>query len=65
MKLSPSVARGLYWLGVVLILVGVADALLSRLANVDLTGVQWSPLVFGAVGIVLTWVARFVPTDDE
>jgi hypothetical protein len=62
--MSASAARGLYWFGVLLMLFGVADALLSRLANIDLTGVTWSPIVAGGLGIVLTWVARLGPSED-
>ena len=63
--MPAAVIRIVYWLGVLLMLVGLADAGLSRLANIDLTGKTWSPMAFGLVGIVLMWVSRLIPQQEE
>jgi hypothetical protein len=57
--------RSLYWLGVLLMLIGLADAALARFANFDLTGKSWSPLAFGLAGIVLMWISRLLPQREE
>jgi hypothetical protein len=62
-NVNTTVARGIYWLGVVFMLAGLADALLARFANFDLTGQNWSPLVLGGIGIVLMQVGRWAPAE--
>jgi hypothetical protein len=64
-RMSLAVNRALYWLGVVLMLIGLADAALARFANFDLTGKSWTPLAFGLAGIVLMWVSRLLPQQEE
>ncbi|QDU30873.1 hypothetical protein ETAA8_60220 [Anatilimnocola aggregata] len=63
--MSPSVIRGIYWLGVVLMLLAIADSLLFRFARIDLTGVRWGSLALGGVGIVLMQVSRFIYVAPE
>jgi hypothetical protein len=52
-ELPLGVSRALYWLGVLLMILAIVDALLPRVAHIDLTGKYWSPLVFGGIGILL------------
>jgi hypothetical protein len=58
------VARFLYVLGIVLMLVGIVDAGLSYVAKIDLTGAQWSPMAFGLVGMALMWVSRLASAES-
>ena len=60
-----AVIRSVYGLGVLLMLIGLADAALARFANFDLTGKNWSPLAFGIAGIVLMWISRLLPQQEE
>ena len=55
---TATIARVCYWLGVLLILFAVADSVLFWAWRINLTGVQWSPLVAGGVGILLMNLAR-------
>lgn len=63
--MPTAVIRSLYWLGVLLMILGLVDAALARFANFDLTGKNWSPLAFGLVGIVLMWISRLVPLQMD
>lgn len=49
-------------LGLLCIVFGIADVALSRLEIVDLTGVQWSPIVAFVLGSVLM---RAGGSDEE
>jgi hypothetical protein len=60
-----AVLRALYWLGVALMLIALADALLVRLARIDLTGSTALPLGLGLAGIVLMWLSRMLPQRGE
>jgi len=63
--MPPGVARVLYWLGVVLMLLSIADVVLVRFFRIDITGVAWSTLALGCVGIVLMQVSRFVTREPK
>ena len=58
-------ARVLYWLGIVCMLLCIADALLLRFARIDVTGFAATPLVLGGLGIVLMQVSRFWPAAKD
>ena len=60
--MTPQTARFLYVLGMILMLLGIADVALQRFGKIDLTGTRWSALVLGGTGIVLVNISRFVPT---
>lgn len=53
-------ARMLYLLGIVLMLLCIADVLLAKFARINVTGVPWSPIALGGMGIILMQVARFM-----
>lgn len=62
-----STGRILYVLGLLFMLLCIADAMLARFARIDLTGYQYTPVILGGIGIILINVARFLPkpTADE
>ena len=45
--------KGLRIAGIILVVVGILDFALFYLADLDLTGVWWSPYVFGTIGGIM------------
>ncbi|WP_425615856.1 hypothetical protein NA78x_005788 [Anatilimnocola sp. NA78] len=62
--MSPG-ARALYWLGVVLMLLSIADVVLVRFFRIDVTGLPWSTLALGCTGIILMQIARFIQREPQ
>jgi hypothetical protein len=54
-------ARFLYALGMILMLLAIADVALVRFAKIDVTGYRYSSAILGITGIVLVNIARFMP----
>ena len=63
MQIPFGVARFLYVLGIVLMLLAIVDTLLVW-AKIDLTGVIWLPMALGCAGIVLMWVSRLTSAES-
>ncbi|WP_254512517.1 hypothetical protein [Anatilimnocola floriformis] len=59
--MSSQTARFLYVLGIILMLLGIADVALNKIWGIDLTGTRWSAMILGGTGIVLMNVARYMP----
>ena len=59
--------RILYIVGLIFMLLCIADAMLARFARIDLTGYPYTPVILGGIGIILINVARFMgrPTTAE
>jgi hypothetical protein len=53
MEIPHGVALVLRGIGYLLIVFAIADVVLSYV-GIDLTGVRWSPLVAGGLGLLLT-----------
>lgn len=64
MKLPTGAIRAIYVTGVVLALLGITDVLLTRFANIDVTGYQATAYILGGVGIVLMQISRFIKPSD-
>lgn len=64
----PSAGQFMYILGLILMVLCIADAALVRFAKIDLTGYPYTPIVLGGIGIVLVNASRLLrrsPAEDE
>lgn len=64
MTISPTLARRIYWVGIGLMVLGLADVGLFWAYRINVTGVNWSPMALGGTGMILTWIARLWPTSE-
>jgi hypothetical protein len=62
MEVPEGLATALRWIGILLILFAIIDAVLGRIFGIDITGVSWSPLAAGITGGVMLRV--FGEGDD-
>lgn len=53
MKTPQTLAAGLQWMGILLILFAISDLVMSRIFSVEITSVWWTPLVAGVAGGLL------------
>lgn len=63
--MQMTMPRIVYGLGVFCMLLCIADALLFRFARINVTGLTWTPILLGGLGIVLMQVSRFVPAPPQ
>lgn len=57
--------KALKVIGWILVIFGILDFALYYLADVDLTGVSWSPYIAGALGWGLIEIAKKKDTDNN